>query len=110
MIIDNNLKQELVKLHNKIFRDTIDMNEKDISAAVMLNITCMYVEGGSPLDGALAAEKAVSKIKDENERLLICKQLLNAEIVKIPGMHGDYRLWGLFYDMSTGAKLNPKFL
>ena len=107
MKTDNKLKQEVIELNNALLTWQIEHSGKKVSSKAMFNISGLYFDcGGSPLEAACAAEKAVSKIKDENKRLLICKQLLKGEIVKIPGMLGTFRLWGIFYDLKTGEKFN----
>jgi hypothetical protein len=111
MKTDEKLKQEVVFLNDRIFSWKIEPTEKHVSRAVMSNIIGLFMGClGSPFEGACAAEKAVNKIKDENQRLLICKQLLTGEVVKIPGLHGDYRLWSVFYNMHTGEKINEELL
>ena len=91
MKTDDKLKKEVIELNNNLFTWQIEHTEKKVSSEAMFNITGLYFDcGGGPLESACEAEEAVSKIKDENKRLLICKQLLKGEIVKIPGMRGTF--------------------
>jgi hypothetical protein len=105
MKTDQKLKREVIQLYNDLFNPEIEETENNVSILVMLNIADYYGHGsGSPFLVACEAEEAVSKIKDENKKLLICKQLLIGEIVTIPGMPGTFRLWYIFYDIRTGEK------
>ena len=109
MKIDEKLRQEVILLHNYLFKQKIEPDAKDVSSSVMFRIVFLFADtGGSPFMAASNAEEAVSKITDENKRLLICKQLLTGEVAKIPGMRGDFMLYSVFYDMHTGEEINAK--
>ena len=109
MAKEKTLRQEVIDLYNALFKWQIDKEEKNVSAAVMNGIVGLYLDmSGSTLDGAMYAEKCMDKIKDENKKLEICRKLLQGEKVRIPGMRGDYCIWGVFYDIVTGEKIEQK--
>lgn len=101
----NSLRQQVLKLYNDLFTNQIDDNEKNVVAAVMTSIVMYYMDGaGSPLETAFLAEDCLYKIDDEKTQLTILKKLLRGDKVKIPGMRGEYCLWGIHYDLRTGEK------
>jgi hypothetical protein len=106
-MIDQDLRQEVIDLNNGLFDWKISDDEVDVPAAVMAAITGLYADGeGSPFYAARDAEECVINMKDENIKLQICKQLLQGEKVRIPGMYEDFCLWEVFYDLYTGEKIN----
>ncbi len=106
-MIDQELRQEVIDLHNALFDWKIKDDGEDVPAAVMLGITGLYADGdGSPFYAARIAEECVNNMQDENSKLKICKQLLLGEKVRIPGMDEDFCVWEVFYDLHTGEKIN----
>jgi hypothetical protein len=104
-MIDKKLRQEVIDLYNNLFTWQIDQVEKNVSTAVMTGIIGFYMDmGGSPLETAIYAGKCMEKMNDENMKLYICKSLLEGEKVLIPGMRGEFCLWGIYYDLRTGEK------
>ena len=107
MVIDVKLRQEVIDLYNNLFTWQIDQDEKIVSTVVMFGIVGLYLDMcGSPLESASYAQECMDKIKDENKKLEICKKLLQGDKVRIPGMHYDFGIWGVFYDISTGEKID----
>ncbi len=102
---EKSLRRQVLRLYNDLFTIPIDDNEKNVVAAVMTKLVMYYMDGaGSPLETALLAEECLYNIDDEKTQLTILKKLLRGEKVKISGMRGEFCLWGIFYDLSTGEK------
>ena len=105
--IDTVLRQEVIDLYNNLFTWKIDQDEKFVSNEVMQGIVGLYGEmGGSPLDIAFIAQESMDAIDDENLKLDICKKLLVGEKVDIPGMVVSYCIWGVFYSLKDGKKID----
>lgn len=105
--IDTVLRQEVIDLYNNLFTWKIDQDEKFVSNEVMQGIVGLYgVMGGSPLDIAFIAQESMDAIDDENLKLEICKKLLVGERVDIPGMVVIYCIWGVFYSLKDGKKID----
>lgn len=107
MVIDVKLRQEVIDLYNNLFKWQIDQDEENVSFVVMNGIVGLYLDMcGSPLESAMYAEEHLDKMKNENKKLEICKKLLQGEKVRIPGMSYDFGIWGVFYDIITGEKID----
>ena len=107
MKINNDLRKEVIKLHNELFNLQIEKDERFVSDLCMMTICTFYSKGsGSPFAMACYADECMEKIEDENTKLEICKRLLSGEKVTIPGMRGEFCLWYIFYDVRTGKKFN----
>lgn len=103
---DPELRQEVIDLNNALFEWKISDEEENVSAAVMLGIVGLYADGdGSPYEAARIAEECVNNMQEENAKLEICRELLQGQKVRIPGMDEDFCVWELFYDLSTGDKI-----
>lgn len=106
-MIDQELRQEVIDLTNALFDWKISDEEENVAVAVMASITGLYADGdGSPFYAARAAEECVINMLDENAKLGICKQLLQGEKVRIPGMDEDFCVWEIFYELHTGEKID----
>jgi len=109
-MFNEELRQEVIDLNNALFDWKITDDEADVVAAVMSGITGLYADGeGSPFFAARIAEECTNNMHDENEKLGICKQLLQGEKVRIPGMDEDFCVWEVFYDLYTGEKINRNY-
>jgi len=106
-MINQELRQEVIDLNNALFDWKITDDEDNVPAAVMSGITGLYADGeGSPFYAARIAEECVNNMQDKNTKLGICKQLLQGEKVRIPGMDEDFCVWEVFYGLYTGEKIN----